>query len=84
MDTKEVSKSENTEDTKNSLQKNTSSFNASQILLVVILILVLMSGIQVFQTQKLLAAVSSGSVRAASTQTQGSSSGLQSQVGGCG
>lgn len=52
-------------------------------LLAVIAVLVIMSGIQVFQTQKLLAAVQGGAV-SASTQTQGSSVGLPSQVGGCG
>ncbi len=57
--------------------------NNSSLLLSIVALLVIMSGIQVFQTQKLLAAVSNGTVKA-STQTQGSSIGLPSQVGGCG
>jgi len=57
----------------------------TQILLVwVVVVLVLMSAIQVFQTQKLLAAVSDGNIKAAATQVQGGGLGVQSQVGGCG
>lgn len=48
-------------------------------------VLVIMAGIQVFQTQQLMAAVSSGSIKAGAPQTQQSSGlGVQSQVGGCG
>ena len=47
--------------------------------------LVIMAGIQVFQTQQLLAAVNSGSINPGTQQTQQSSGlGIQSQVGGCG
>ncbi len=52
-------------------------------LLAVIALLVLMSGVQVFQMQKLLTDISSGAVKA-NAQTQGNSVGLPSQVGGCG
>ncbi len=58
-------------------------FNTQNALIVVVAILVIMSGIQVFQTQKLLGAVSNGTIKT-STPAQGSSVGLPSQVGGCG
>ncbi len=49
-------------------------------------VLVIMAGIQVFQTQQLMAAVSSGSIKvgAPAAQSSGSGIGVQSQVGGCG
>lgn len=58
-------------------------FTTSNAMIAVIAVLVVMSGVQVFQTQQLLKAVLSGAVKA-STQTQGSPIGLPSQVGGCG
>ncbi len=60
------------------------NFNVTNALIAVIAVLVIIAGIQVFQTQKLLNAVANGSIRAASTQAQGNSNGFQSQVGGCG
>ncbi len=56
----------------------------SNTLIVIIGILVFMAGIQVFQTQKLYAAVSTGSVTTAPQATQQSGTALPSQVGGCG
>jgi hypothetical protein len=47
-------------------------------------VLVIMAGIQVFQTQQLMAAVSSGSIKAGAGSQESSSIGLPSQVGGCG
>jgi len=61
------------------------NINATTALIIIVAVLVVMAGIQVFQTQKLLAAVSSGTIKSASAApAQGGSSGLQSQVGGCG
>jgi len=51
-------------------------------LFLIVVVLVGMSAIQVFQTQKLLNAVSSGAVKVG-VPSQGSSVGLPSQVGGC-
>ena len=59
------------------------SAGVANILIAVVAILVIMSAVQVFQTQQLLAAVQSGAIKA-SSQTQGSSVNLPSQVGGCG
>lgn len=56
--------------------------NASDVLMGVVAVLIIMSGIQVFQMQGLLSAISSGAIKA-SAHTQGSATGLQSQVGGC-
>ncbi len=55
------------------------------MLVAIMAVLVIMAAVQVFQTQQLMAAVSSGSIKAGATQqTQGSGLGIQSQVGGCG
>lgn len=51
-------------------------------LVTVVAVLVIMAGIQVFQTQQLLAAVASGSINTGTQQGGGSA--LPSQVGGCG
>jgi len=59
-----------------------SKISPSNGLFVIVLILVIMSAIQVFQTQQLLNAVSSGTLKIG-TPSQGSSVGLPSQVGGC-
>lgn len=59
--------------------------NRTQNMLVGIMgTLVLMAGIQVFQTQQLMAAVESGAVKAGAPAQPSSSVGLPSQVGGCG
>jgi hypothetical protein len=59
-----------------------SNITPSNGLLVVVMVLVVMSGIQVVQTQQLLNAVSSGNVNVGAP-SGGSSIGLPSQVGGC-
>ncbi|GMQ95089.1 MAG: hypothetical protein BMS9Abin13_199 [Patescibacteria group bacterium] len=64
-------------------KKSKDKWDISDALLIIIAVLVVMSGIQVFQTQKLLAAVSSGTIKT-SAGIAGSSVGLPSQVGGCG
>ncbi|MDP4011698.1 MAG: hypothetical protein Q8P72_05755 [Candidatus Roizmanbacteria bacterium] len=51
-------------------------------LFVVVVVLVVMSAIQVFQTQQLLNAVSSGAVKVGAP-SQGGSVDLPGQVGGC-
>jgi len=61
---------------------NKLKFKAPDTLVTVVAVLVVIAGIQVFQTQQLLAAVASGSVN--TTARQGASSVLPSQVGGCG
>ncbi len=53
------------------------------LLLFIIAILIIMSGIQVFQLQSISRAISNGSLNV-NTQTQGNKIGLPSQVGGCG
>ena len=67
----------------NSIGGCENKMNVSNALLVIVAVLVIMSGVQVFQTQKLLNSISNGTINA-STRTQGSSIGLPSQVGGCG
>lgn len=67
----------------NSQSKNKKEFTTSNALIAVVTALVIVAGVQAFQTQKLLTAVSSGAIKA-NAQTQGSSIGLPSQVGGCG
>jgi len=62
---------------------NNKNASVTNVLIAVVAILVIMSAVQVFQTQQLLAAVQSGAIKA-SSQTQGSSVNLPSQVGGCG
>ncbi len=64
--------------------KDEKKFSTSDILTAVVVVLVIMSGIQVYQTQKLLGAVSNGVIKADSGQAQGGTIGLPSQVGGCG
>lgn len=66
----------------NENDKEKKGFSASNALVAVVAMLVIISGVQVFQTQQLLNAVMNGAVKA-SAQTQGSSIGLPSQVGGC-
>ena len=63
------------------ISKNKLDVNNS--LLFVVAVLVVMSGIQVFQMQSISKAIASGAIKA-NTQTQGSTVGLPSQVGGCG
>jgi len=62
--------------------KDKDKINTPDALLIVVTLLVVISGVQVFQTQKLLETVSNGAVKT-TTQTQGGSVGLPSQVGGC-
>jgi len=57
--------------------------NTTNMMLIIIAVLVVMSGIQVFQTQKLLNTLSNGVIKT-SAQSQSNSLGIQSQVGGCG
>ena len=84
---KEISSSEscNEENSINFYKKpeKKTGFNKNNALITVVAVLVIISGIQVFQTQKLLDAVSNGTIKA-NTQTQGNLIGLPSQVGGCG
>lgn len=61
---------------------SSSKINPSNGLFLIVVVLVVMSAIQVFQTQQLLNAVSSGAVKVGAP-SQGSSVGLPSQVGGC-
>ena len=68
---------------KGDIPSSGNKLNTSNALLAIVAVLVIMSGLQVFQTQKLLKAVSSGAVKV-NAQTQGGSIGLPSQVGGCG
>lgn len=63
--------------------KGEKKMNTSNALIAVVALLIIMAGVQVFQTQKLLEAVSTGAIKA-NAQTQGGSIGLPSQVGGCG
>ena len=63
------------------ISKNKLDIN--NMLLFVVAVLVVMSGIQVFQMQSISKAIASGAIKA-NTQTQGSTVGLPSQVGGCG
>ena len=63
--------------------KDEVKLNINSLLLFIIVILVVMSGVQVFQMQSISKAISSGSIKT-TTQTQGSSINLPSQVGGCG
>jgi len=60
-----------------------SKLTPSNGLLVIMMVLVIMSGIQVFQTQQLLNAVSNGKVNIGAP-SEGDSIGIPSQVGGCG
>lgn len=64
-------------------RKKRSKMSTSNALIATVAVLVIMSGVQVFQTQRLLKAISSGAVKT-TQQTQGGSIGLPSQVGGCG
>jgi len=64
-------------------ENNNEKININNALLVVVVVLVVMSGVQTFQLQGLTSAISNGTIKA-NTQTQGSSVGLPSQVGGCG
>jgi len=51
----------------------------------VVVLLVAMAGVQVFQTQQLLKAVSNGNIKTTTQQqNNGGTIGLPSQVGGCG
>lgn len=67
----------------NNSDNNKKEFDVPNTLIMIVSVLVILSGVQVFQTQKLLGAVSSGAVQV-SEQAQGNSIGLPSQVGGCG
>ena len=58
--------------------------NNHNVLIAIIGTLVIMAGIQVWQTQQLMAAVSSGSLKAGTAAPAGSPVALPSQVGGCG
>lgn len=60
---------------------NEITFKTPDPLTMIVAVLIVIAGIQVFQTQQLLSAISNGATQ---TATQGSSSVLQSQVGGCG
>jgi len=59
-----------------------SKINPSNGLFMIVVVLIVISAIQVFQTQQLLNAVSSGNVNIGAP-SEGSSIGLPSQVGGC-
>jgi len=65
-----------------SSSSSSSKISPSNGLFLIVVVLVGMSAIQVFQTQQLLNAVSSGAVKVGAP-SQGSSVGLPSQVGGC-
>lgn len=67
----------------NTKSESKKELKASNELFAVVAVLVIIAGVQVFQTQKLLAAVSGGVVKASVPQTQADSIGLPSQVGGC-
>ncbi len=60
---------------------NEITFKTPDPLMMIIAVLVVIAGIQVFQTQQLLSAISNGATQ---TTSQGNSSALPSQVGGCG
>ncbi len=62
---------------------NNKKLDINNLLLFIIAILIIMSGVQVFQLQSISNALSNGSLKL-NTQTQGSTVGLPSQVGGCG
>jgi len=59
-----------------------SRITPSNGLFAIVVVLVVMSAIQVYQTQTLLNAVSNGTIKGGAP-SQGSSVGLPSQVGGC-
>lgn len=65
------------------IKESKSKLDINNSLLFIIAVLVVMSGVQVFQMQGILKAISSGSIKT-NTQTQGGTIGLPSQVGGCG
>ena len=65
-------------------KNNEKELSTPNTLIAIVAVLVIMAGIQVFQTQQLLAAVSSGAVKTSTQAQEGSSIGLPSQVGGCG
>ncbi len=60
---------------------NEITFKTPDPLTMIVAVLVVIAGIQVFQTQQLLSAISNGTTQ---TTTQSGSSALPSQVGGCG
>ncbi len=64
--------------------KNGAKVDSSNILMGIVAVLVVMSGVQVFQTNQLIAAISSGTIKASAQPQGGSSVDLPSQVGGCG
>ena len=68
--------------TKNGLKSKIRGLKTPNALVTVVAVLVIMAGIQVFQTQQLLAAVASGSINTGTQQNGGFA--LPSQVGGCG
>lgn len=70
-------------DDANTKPEGKKELKASNELFAVVAVLVIIAGVQVFQTQKLLAAVSGGVVKASVPQVQADSIGLPSQVGGC-
>lgn len=87
----ETSKKQNTEDAQKEKQKGgantdtpskTMAVNRENLLVAAVAVLVIMSGIQVFQIQSLVSAVQSGKINAG--PAQGGAVGLPSQVGGCG
>lgn len=79
---KEIKK-EGQKQTVNVIAKDEIKLNINNLLLFIIVILVVMSGIQVFQMQSISKAIENGSIKT-TTQTQGGTVGLPSQVGGCG
>lgn len=69
---------------KKDIEKSTSDNSVvNNTMLFIVGILVVMSGVQVFQMQSISKALTNGPIKSA-TQTQGSVTGLPSQVGGCG
>ncbi len=64
---------------------NAKADKTMNVLIAIVAVLVFMAGVQVFQTQQLYAAVSTGAVTGgAQPAQQGGGSTLPSQVGGCG
>lgn len=77
-------KKEHEEHSHNKKSESEKEFNTPNTLIAVVIVLVIMSGVQVFQTQQLLAAISNGAVKTSAPDQESSSIGLPSQVGGCG
>ncbi len=82
---KEEQKEERVKQAADVSSKDEIKMNINNSLLLIVVILVVMSGVQVFQMQGIQKAIASGSIKTTTTQTQqGSAIGLPSQVGGCG